>query len=417
MTKIAQTDTKSKGVTREVFETFDNVTPVTANNVSCYNNHFLFATATLQALNQHYNNSHSPLGNITSYSPQPEYQKVKLSESDVLNLKHDYKKENIQRKKKIGRKVSRVGYCGIRPIRSDAKFIDAVQGGTGGIYYRGMQRCGSVWLCPDCMYKLMKARAIDLYNQLNAYKEAGKAILFLTFTLQHHKGDPLQDLHNKLLQAFNFANKHKSWIKVKKLVPVEYLRTLEVLFGVNGWHPHLHCVFIGDPEIVNTINIFVDLFKKELSKQGLLVNDHTVTMDRWNGKLDDMKDYLFKGMIEQELTSGSLKKSGKGKTFFELIDEGNDPAVDEYIKVMKGKRQYHHSRGFFKDIRVRSDEEIIKDDRIEKVLFTIPIEIYHDIIKKGIALHLLNEYQYKGKDQAIKLLELYDCDAGFMDSS
>ena len=361
--------------------------------------------------------SQSSLGNITSYSPPTEYQQVKLSESDILNLKHDYKKENIQRKKKIGRKVPRVGYCGIRPIRSDAKFIDAVQGETGGIYYRGMQRCGSVWFCPDCMYKLMKGRADELYSQLKAYKEAGKDVLFLTFTLQHHKGDPLQDLHSKLLQAFNFANKHKSWIKAKKLVPVEYLRTLEVLFGVNGWHPHLHCVFIGDPEIVNIIDIFVSLFKKELSKQGLLVNDHTVTIDRWNGKLDDMKDYIFKGMIEQELTSGSLKKTGSGKTFFELIDEGNEPAVDEYIKVMKGKRQYHHSRGFFKDVRVRSDEEIIKDDRIEKVLFTIPIEIYHDIIKKGIALHLLNEYQYNGKDQAVKLLELYDCDAGFMDSS
>lgn len=356
-----------------------------------------------------------PLGNITSYSPIPENKGFQITQPELSKLKYNYKKSNIELKKKIGAMVQRVSYCGTRTINKDIQYVNAVQGEKGGIYYQNMQRCGCVWFCPDCLYKLMKGRSDELYNQLKIYKEASKTVLFVTFTLQHKKGDRLQELHGKLLQAFNFANKHRSWIEAKSKVPVEYLRTLEVLYGSNGWHPHIHSVFIGDSEIMNTINIFVNLYKQELGKLGLLVNDHTVSIDKWNGKIDDMTDYMFKGMLEQELTGGGLKKSGKGKTFFELIKEGNKSVTSEYIDVMKGKRQYHHSKKFFKDVRVKLDNEILKDDKVQNVLFNIPVRVFADIHKKGISLHLLNEFGYGGKERAIKLLEMYDCDTGFLE--
>ena len=356
-----------------------------------------------------------PLGNITSYFANQQQQGIPKTEQELLKLKYAYKKAKIERKKKIGKLVDRVSYCGTRCICKDANMIQAVEGEKGGIYYQGMQRCGSVWFCPDCMYKLMKARAEELYKQLQIYKKKDKTVLFLTFTLQHSKADRLADLHNHLLSAFQFANSHRKWKEAKKKVPVEYLRALEVLNGSNGWHPHLHCLFVGDAEITETIQIFVDLYKQELSKRGLLVNNHTVTVDKWNGTLETMTDYLFKGMIEKEITGGNLTKSGKGQNFFELVDDDNKPAIAEYIKVMKGKRQYHKSKHFFDDVVVQTEEEILKDDVAAKALFVIPIEVYADIHKKGIALHLLNEYAYGGKERAIKLLDLYDCDSGFFD--
>ena len=355
------------------------------------------------------------LGNITSYFANQSQQRVQLTEEELVKLKYGYKKAKIEQKKKIGKKVPRVSYCGTRCICKDAIEINAVRGEKGGIYYQGMQRCGSVWFCPDCMYKLMKTRATELYDQLQVYKKKDKVVLFATFTLQHKKGDRLADLHAKLLSAYQFANSHRTWIDAKKKVPVEYLRALEVLYGSNGWHPHLHCLFVGDQEMTETIKIFVNLYKQRLSKLGLVVNDHTVTVDKWNGTLDTMTDYLFKGMIEKEITGGNLTKSGKGKNFFELIDDNNDSATSEYIKVMKGKRQYHHSKNFFDDVETKTEEEILKDDKVEDTLFTIPADVYADICKKGIALHLLNEYDYGGRTRAIKLLELYDCDTVFLE--
>jgi hypothetical protein len=355
----------------------------------------------------------SSLGNITTYSAKPVRQQVTLTPVQIELLKYAYRKANIERKKKIGKLVKRVSYCGTRTIRKDQKQIEAVEGEKGGIYYAGMQRCGLVWFCPDCMYKLMKARAEELYNQLQAFKKAGLFTFFVTFTIQHKMGDSLADLHKTLLDAFNFANTHRLWVKAKKNMPVEYLRALEVLFGVNGWHPHLHCVFVGDKGFLEALNIFITLYKQRLLERGLLVNEHTVVVKPWNGDLEEMTDYLFKDMLEQEITGGNVKKSGNGKTFFQLIDE-DDIAVHEYINVMKGKHQYHHSRGFFKDVRVKTDEEIIKDDKVLKVLFTIPVKVYADMVLKGIALHLLNEYRHGGTDRAVKLLELYDCDTGFL---
>ena len=359
------------------------------------------------------------LGNITSYSANQQNKgfakKVERTEQELEALRHGYKKFKFKRKSKIGKKVERVGYCGTRCICKDTIEINAVKGEKGGIYYQGMMRCGSVWFCEDCMFKLMKTRAEELYNQLKIYKEKGKTVLFGTFTLQHNIGDRLADLHAKLLSAFNFANTHRTWIDAKKKVPVEYLRALEVLHGSNGWHPHLHCLFVGDQEMIDTIQIFVNLYTQRLTKLGLVVNDHTVTIDKWNGSVDTMTDYLFKGMIEKEITGGNLTKSGKGKNFFELIDDNNDSAASEYIKVMKGKRQYHHSKNFFDDVETKTEEEILKDDKVADVLFTIPKAVYDDINKKGMSLHLLNEFEYGGASRAIKLLELYDCDTGFLE--
>lgn len=353
-----------------------------------------------------------PLGNITSYSARSDIKVVTKKEIDTK--KYNFKRLSIERKNWIGEKVKRVKGCGCNPISAKTStFIDAVEGEKGKIYFSKMQRCGSVWLCPNCMYKLMKARSEELYKQLKIYKDQDKVVLFVTFTIQHNIGDSLTDLHEKLLSAFNFANSHKSWINAKKMVPVEYLRTLEVLFGLCGWHPHLHSLFIGDQELLRIIKIFIDLYKRELARMNLFVNEHTVVIKKWNGMIDDMKEYLFKGMIEEELTGGNLKKSGQGKTFFELVDDGNDLRMDEYIKAMKGKRQYHHSKGFFKEVEVKTDEEILKDDTVKKVLFSIPRRVYFDIFKKGIALHLLNDYEYGGIDKAVKLLELYGCDTSF----
>lgn len=359
-----------------------------------------------------------PLGNITSYYAtinEPRTTKGKKpTEAELNKLKYDYKKLNIERKKKIGKKVDRVAGCGIRLIDKNREYINAVKGEKGGIYYSGVQRCGCVWFCPDCMYKLMKSRATDLYDQLKIYKEESKTILFLTFTLQHKHTDRLTDLRNTLQDAFSYANGHRQWIEAKKNVPVEYLRALEVLMGSNGWHPHYHSIFVGSPGMIESINIFKNLYEKFLLRKGLVVNEHTIVIDKWNGKMDSLTDYVFKGMIEEEITGGNLRKSGKGKNFFELIDEGNDRAASEYVKAMKGKRQYHHSKNFFSNVTVKTDEEILTDDVTAVILYQIHRTVYADMRKKGIALHFLNEFIYGGEERARRLMELYDCDTDFM---
>ncbi len=368
---------------------------------------------------------------------KPEYQTVvekhKLTPAQYKARQLEFKKAKAERKDFIGKKIKTVDYCGITPINKHSAFYNVVQGEKGGFYYQQFQTCGSIWFCEDCGYKLLQERSKLVYNQLKRYRDAGKTVLFVTFTLQHSITDRLDDLLNLLAGAFNFANKHHSWERVKAKVPAEFLWVLEVLYGKNGHHPHRHCLFIGDPEIINAINVFGKLYKRYLTKRGLLINEHTFDVREWDGNVDKMKEYLFKGMLERELLGGSFKKDNKGKTFFELVnaqvkreknrtDEQNAELqhkehriIDEYIKTMKGRKQWHKSDNFFaSDIEIKSDEEVLKDDKVKEIIYTIPRIVMADIRSKRIARRLLIEHWDGGRDSVLKLLELYDVNTDFI---
>ena len=357
----------------------------------------------------------NPLGNYTSYSAIPS--SVELQEKEILELRFKSKKKSILLKKAIGKLNKRVGGCGIhRIIHTNTSPVLVIKGEKGGHYYSSMQRCGLIWLCPDCNYKITKARADELYLQLKADRERGETVLFITFTLQHKYTDKLDKLLEILHDAFNYANTHRQWKEIKE--GIEFLRTLEVTRGSNGFHPHYHCLFVGGTDIINKIKILVGLFESRLREIGLETNEHTTTTRLWNGDIDDMKDYMFKGLLEQELTSGGLKKGKKdSKTFFELVMDESTPAdvIREYMTAIKGKRQYHHSKGFFKDTRVKTDIEILHDDKALEIVCMIPFKTFKEMRQKGIAREFLPEIAYHGRAGARDLLTLYDIDDSFLD--
>ena len=359
----------------------------------------------------------SSLGNTASYSYNdlPKDTEVQNKNIPFEELKYNYKNNIYQDREIISKYYSRILNCNTKPIGKVSE-VHAVKGEKGSIYYQAMQHCGSIWFCQICMYKLMKARAEELQKQLKIYRDKGKIALFITFTLQHDYYDRLDSLYQLLMSAFDYANKNRKWSKYREYF--KYLTTSEVLYGLHGWHTHLHSVFITDNKHKKDIDIFINLYKDKLREHGLMINEHTVVVEEWSDKIDNMQDYLFKSKLEEELTSGGLKKSGAGKTFFELVREHEkyDKQIEEYVLVMKGKHQYHRSRDFFNDIKVKTDNEILKDDKVAEVIFRIPIKIYYDIKDKGIALRLLNEYEFRGLSGAIKLLELYDCDTSFIET-
>lgn len=378
-------------------------------------------------------NEFLPQIDVNKPEKQAVEKKAKLTPTQDKARILEFKKAKADRKDFIGEKIKSVGNCGITPIDKHRKYYNLVQGEKGGYYYEQFQRCGSIWFCEDCGYKLLQERSEKVYNQLKAYKDAGKTILFVTFTIQHNITDRLETLIRKLNGAFNYANKHRRWQEAKKRVPVEFLRVLEVLYGKNGWHPHGHPVFVGDPEIIDTIHIFIELYKKRLAKQGLLVNEHTVDIAKWNGDLESMSEYMFKGMLEKELLGGSFKKDNKGKTFFELVDgqvkrEKNRTEdqnaelqhkehriIDEYIRVMKSRKQWFKSDNFFAPgVDIKSDEEVLKDDKVKEIIYTIPSVVMADIRSKRIARRLPYEHWYGGRDSVLKLLEMYDVNTDFI---
>jgi hypothetical protein len=65
--------------------------------------------------------------------------------------------------------------------------------------------------------------------------------ILVTFTLQHKVGDPLPRLLSALLGALRTVKGGSAWRDFARRVGgLGSVRSLEVTYGANGWHPHLH---------------------------------------------------------------------------------------------------------------------------------------------------------------------------------
>ena len=63
----------------------------------------------------------------------------------------------------------------------------------------------------------------------------------LTFTLQHQRGDLLADVLAALLGAYKLFRNGRWWMDFQQSFGVVgTIRGLEVTYGDNGWHPHIH---------------------------------------------------------------------------------------------------------------------------------------------------------------------------------
>ena len=109
----------------------------------------------------------------------------------------------------------------------------------------GVLTCGHIWTCPTCSARLRAERA----ERINAaVSNAGGTWIMLTVTLRHRAGMPL----SKLLAGLILA-----WRKTRQGGLIQRLwservsasaRAVEITYGDNGWHPHLHVLLRVDRE-------------------------------------------------------------------------------------------------------------------------------------------------------------------------
>jgi hypothetical protein len=288
----------------------------------------------------------------------------------------------------VGLYNKRVGFCGILPVKLENNTINVVKSVSGNIHFAGMQYCGRNWLCPKCSFKIMKSRTGEIAKQFKKYRSEGEKIFFYTFTLQHNRWQSLQELLDILLGAYKYARSHRRYRQY--VGKTRFIRTIEIKYGANGWHPHIHCSFVSKEE--NTGNdVFQELYENFLRKKGLLVNDYTVDGKEWDGTADELSEYLLKWELERELTGGNDKTGTGGLTFFEMVKFYHQyiKQVEEYIEATKGHKQYHFTGNFF-DKAQKTDEEIVQEhEETKEILFEIPREeygkmYYHNLTRRFI---------------------------------
>ncbi len=184
--------------------------------------------------------------------------------------------------------------------------------------YLRLMVCGSVWACPVCAARITEFRAGEVRSALAALTGRGGSAGFATFTVSHTHEDALETVLGGFLAAFRAMTSWRGYKSLRVAYGVlGYVRVLEVTYGRNGWHVHVHVLYCFDQiHSQETLSEFEDklypLWLVAARKQGL-------TMSRQYGlqvKLayGTVEEYLSKfghgprWDIAREMTRGHVKR-------------------------------------------------------------------------------------------------------------
>jgi hypothetical protein len=270
--------------------------------------------------------------------------------------------------------------------------------GHGGARFEGLQTCGSPWACPVCATTISERRKGDIETALDFAHAQGWAVLMFTYTVPHQIGQSLAQLlgHQArgskkagtyqpacgLMGARGLATAGRDMNAVRNAdgpgeLPwvVGSIRALEVTFGENGWHPHIHELYFvrSDAHLGKLSMMLRGRWDWAVQRVGLgSVNEHGFSMAVADA---DVAGYVAKfghdrgWNVEHELAK-QVTKSGraKGRTPSDLLAgytfEGDIEAGArwrEYALTMKGSRQLYWSPGLRSAVGLgaeKSDEEV-----------------------------------------------------------
>lgn len=245
---------------------------------------------------------------------------------------------------------------------------------TGKAHYGGLISCGRVWSCPVCAAKVSTRRRDELKTAFDIHRIRGGALFLVTWTFRHSLHDDLAGMIEKLKKAADAVKAHRQYKEMKAAHGViGTIRGLEITHGVNGWHPHLHEVWMLKDSVNESATRqalqtrLFEIWRKQCIKKGLGEPNEDHGIDVRNGDYADR--YAAKWGLEAEVSKGMIKEGyGKSRTPFMLLDsyiDGDKQAgalFIEYVKAFQGqrKRQLVWSNGLKKmfNIAEKDDEEI-----------------------------------------------------------
>lgn len=293
----------------------------------------------------------------------------------------------------------------------------------------GLTTCGLPWSCPVCGAKVAEVRRRELSESLAAWvnAEQGGAYL-LTLTFPHARADELGTLVDLFLKARQRWKNSRTY--KRHLGPdsgaAGAVTALEVTWGANGWHPHVHMLVfhqrgaLGEGEPAENgdlssraIDELKNAWVKALIKDGLC--DQSQASDTWHHGLnvrggEKAAEYIAKyGHDEKwgassELTRAARKVGAAGEvageihvTPFQLLawaGQGDGLSAElfrTYVAAFKGKRLLTWSPGLRKRLNLSAEEApddqvAAQDDPLpeEKNIASIDAEGLAVLVSRGL---------------------------------
>ena len=247
--------------------------------------------------------------------------------------------------------------------------------------FANVRVCGSVWLCPCCTQKIRTQRAAELDHTIRLHAERGGGAALSLLTVSHTRKNSLKSTLECLRTAFTQMTKQRYFKAFRERYGVlGYVKTLEMTYGKNGWHPHFHLVWITERPLTDAEHDQLDESLYQLWIQNVTkYTDRSVVHEANHVQkirnTDAIANYMAKS-IALELTHGQMK-DGKhsartpfqiAKDYTTTFNERDDALWCEYVDAIAGQRMITYSRSL-SDLRTpeshATDEEIAMDDSID----------------------------------------------------
>lgn len=225
-------------------------------------------------------------------------------------------------------------------------------------HWSNVQRCGSVWICPVCAKQITEKRRSELATAVDNWKKKHNgALQLLTLTFSHSVGESLRSLLERQKKAYKIFLETTKVKETLKLLGVHHkIRSFELTYGKNGWHPHFHILLFTDRMYRGTDlrDVLTNLWIKSCLRAGLNAPSMEHGLDLRDGTYAEK--YVSKWGLEHEMTKGHIKQGRNGSyTPFDLLQYSMVDATmnertfkslyQEYGIVTKGARQLVWSRG------------------------------------------------------------------------
>lgn len=301
--------------------------------------------------------------------------------------------------------------------------------------YDGLQTCGSVWACPIDSAKVRQARTLALADVVLDWLGQGGGLIFPTLTLAHVKGDSLEATLGHLYDGWRYVTGHREYRTLRSDLGIDHVcKAVEITYGYNGWHPHLHGLFFTRQELSAQDHERVrgtlwTLWNRYAESKGLRVLSESravvakrveVTSDKGVAAL---AEYLFKVQdgygIAAELVRADLKRgrSKRSRVPFQIAEAavtkgGADLALWlEYEAATKGRRVLDWTKGSARALGFDASDEAIAQasiDGAELIADLTPAE-WALVVRYKRRGYLLNQADSRGAEgvrDAVHVLRL-----------
>lgn len=312
---------------------------------------------------------------------------------------------------------SRTAKC-LRNLQKNAEAVEVWKSSQHQrAHYAGLQTCASVWACPVCAAKISERRRAELQALIAAHEASGGVVVLNTRTFPHQRTDDLGELLDQLAKAESSYKAHRDYKRTTKAFGlVGTVRAVEVTYGVNGWHPHVHeLMFFALPVVLEDLE--EDLFRlwqAAAVRAGFEAPSRAFGLQLQDGS--KAANYASKWGLEAELTQWHRKR-GKvdSRTPFDLLrqvltlsDKHAAQLFRIYAEQFHGRHQLQFSRGLKKLYQIAeiSDEELShRQDDDAFLLGKLDQENWRLICQTGQRGVLLEVASVVGWEGVVQLLE------------